>query len=302
MTVIALPRRPIRTERLRLLPASTSQAPELVTAIAESRVQLARFLPWAEHNRFEDTLRAYAGMERAWLEGTAFNFAIELEGALCGMVSLRRNPNQAAEGDVGYWIAAPAGGRGLMTEATLALLQFGFHAVGLHRIELRTHVDNRASQRVAEKVGMWREARVRGALMFGDGNPQDGYLYGTVATDPRRDTGQADAGRTAGVPELTEPDFSRGLVTAVVQDEADGTLLMVAHMDPEAYRKTRETGHAWFWSRSRKRLWEKGETSGNFLVVSSVVLDCDGDAVLLRVAPAGPACHTGARTCFHNPV
>ena len=98
------------------------------------------------------------------------------------------------------------------------------------------------------------------------------------------------------------PDFSRGLVTAVVQDEADGTVLMVAHMNEEAYARTRATGHAWFWSRSRERLWEKGETSGNFLVVSSITLDCDGDAVLLRAAPAGPACHTGARSCFHNPV
>ena len=99
-----------------------------------------------------------------------------------------------------------------------------------------------------------------------------------------------------------KPDFSRGLVTAVVVEEGGGDVLMVAHMNEEAYRLTLDTGHAWFWSRSRERLWEKGETSGDYLDVRSVTLDCDGDAVLLRVSPHGPACHTGARTCFHNPV
>jgi len=108
--------------------------------------------------------------------------------------------------------------------------------------------------------------------------------------------------RPADQPAITAPDFSHGLVTAVVQDDADGAVLMVAHMNQEAYELTRSTGHAWFWSRSRERLWEKGETSGNHLVVRSITIDCDGDALLLRVAPAGPACHTGARSCFHNPV
>ena len=103
-------------------------------------------------------------------------------------------------------------------------------------------------------------------------------------------------------PALTEPDFSGSLVTAVVQDADDGTILMVAHMDEEAYRRTLESHRAWFWSRSRNQLWLKGETSGNFLDVDSVTIDCDGDAVLLRVHPHGPACHTGARSCFHNPA
>ncbi len=98
------------------------------------------------------------------------------------------------------------------------------------------------------------------------------------------------------------PDFSRGLLTAVVQDDADGAVLMVAHMNAEAYAKTCSSGRAWFWSRSRQRLWEKGETSGNYLELRSMTLDCDGDSVLLRVAPAGPTCHTGARSCFHQPV
>jgi phosphoribosyl-ATP pyrophosphohydrolase/phosphoribosyl-AMP cyclohydrolase len=73
---------------------------------------------------------------------------------------------------------------------------------------------------------------------------------------------------------------------------------MLAWMDEEALRRTRETGEAWFWSRSRGELWHKGETSGNTLAVEEIRDDCDGDAILLRVRPAGPACHTGSRSCF----
>ncbi|HZT16910.1 MAG TPA: bifunctional phosphoribosyl-AMP cyclohydrolase/phosphoribosyl-ATP diphosphatase HisIE [Gaiellaceae bacterium] len=85
---------------------------------------------------------------------------------------------------------------------------------------------------------------------------------------------------------------------AIVQDAESGRVLMLAWMDEEAERRTRETGEAWFWSRSRGRLWRKGETSGNTLAVEELRDDCDGDAFLLRVRPAGPACHTGSRTCF----
>lgn len=88
------------------------------------------------------------------------------------------------------------------------------------------------------------------------------------------------------------------LTPAIVQDAADGRVLMLAWMDAEALRLTRETGEAWFWSRSRQRLWRKGETSGNVLAVEEIRDDCDGDALLLRVRPAGPACHTGSRSCF----
>ncbi|HZO34456.1 MAG TPA: bifunctional phosphoribosyl-AMP cyclohydrolase/phosphoribosyl-ATP diphosphatase HisIE [Gaiellaceae bacterium] len=85
---------------------------------------------------------------------------------------------------------------------------------------------------------------------------------------------------------------------AIVQDAADGRVLMLAWMDDEAEAKTRETGEAWFWSRSRERLWHKGETSGNTLAVEELRDDCDGDALLLRVTPAGPVCHTGSLSCF----
>jgi phosphoribosyl-ATP pyrophosphohydrolase/phosphoribosyl-AMP cyclohydrolase len=88
------------------------------------------------------------------------------------------------------------------------------------------------------------------------------------------------------------------LRAAIVQDAVDGRVLMLAWMDDEALRLTRETGEAWFWSRSRQRLWRKGETSGNTLAVEELRDDCDGDALLLRVRAAGPACHTGSVSCF----
>jgi phosphoribosyl-ATP pyrophosphohydrolase/phosphoribosyl-AMP cyclohydrolase len=88
------------------------------------------------------------------------------------------------------------------------------------------------------------------------------------------------------------------LKAAVVQDARDERVLMLAWMDEEAERLTRETGEAWFWSRSRRRLWKKGETSGNVLRVLEIRGDCDDDALLLRVEPSGPACHTGSRSCF----
>ena len=85
---------------------------------------------------------------------------------------------------------------------------------------------------------------------------------------------------------------------AIVQDVETGRVLMLAWMDDEAERLTRETGEAWFWSRSREQLWRKGETSGNTLAVEELRDDCDGDALLLRVRPAGPTCHTGSVSCF----
>jgi phosphoribosyl-ATP pyrophosphohydrolase/phosphoribosyl-AMP cyclohydrolase len=88
------------------------------------------------------------------------------------------------------------------------------------------------------------------------------------------------------------------LRAAIVQDARDGRVLMLAWMNDEALRLTQETGEAWFWSRSRGRLWKKGETSGNTLDVEEVRDDCDGDALLVRVVPGGPACHTGSTSCF----
>ncbi len=105
--------------------------------------------------------------------------------------------------------------------------------------------------------------------------------------------------------EAFSPRFDRdGLVTAIVTDAGDGTLLMVAHMNAEALALTLETGLAHFWSRSRGTLWKKGETSGNMLRVAEVRTDCDQDAVWLRVEVGGhdATCHTGRRSCFYRTV
>jgi len=93
---------------------------------------------------------------------------------------------------------------------------------------------------------------------------------------------------------------AQGLVTAVVTDAASGEPLMVAHMNAEALALTVASGEAHFWSRSRGRLWRKGETSGHVLRVVEIRVDCDQDALWLRAEPAGPACHTGARSCFYR--
>lgn len=102
---------------------------------------------------------------------------------------------------------------------------------------------------------------------------------------------------------ILDPKYdAAGLVTAVATDAATGELLMVAHMNAQALAATLESGEATFWSRSRNRLWKKGETSGHVLRVVEVRIDCDQDALWLRVEPAGPACHTGARSCFFRRI
>jgi phosphoribosyl-AMP cyclohydrolase len=100
---------------------------------------------------------------------------------------------------------------------------------------------------------------------------------------------------------LFQPRFDgNGLLTAVALDAETRMPLMLAHMDAEALGKTRETGLAHFHSRSRGRLWLKGETSGHVLRVREILVDCDQDALILLVQPAGPACHTGAPSCFYR--
>jgi phosphoribosyl-AMP cyclohydrolase len=97
------------------------------------------------------------------------------------------------------------------------------------------------------------------------------------------------------------PKFdSQGLLIAIAVDSETKDILMVAYMDEEALAKTRETGLAHFHSRSRGRLWLKGETSGHFLRIQDMRVDCDQDALILLVKPEGPACHTGARSCFYR--
>lgn len=93
-----------------------------------------------------------------------------------------------------------------------------------------------------------------------------------------------------------------GLITGVVTDAFSGELLMVAHLNEEALALTQSTGQAHFWSRSRARLWRKGEESGNVLAVVELRIDCDQDALWIRAIPAGPACHTGTQSCFYRTI
>ena len=96
------------------------------------------------------------------------------------------------------------------------------------------------------------------------------------------------------------PDFSKGLIPAVIVDDRSGDVLMLAYMDETAFNRTVETKETWFYSRSREEYWNKGATSGNKQIVKSIQLDCDGDTLLIRVDPLGPACHTGENSCFFN--
>ncbi len=102
---------------------------------------------------------------------------------------------------------------------------------------------------------------------------------------------------------MLDPKYdAAGLITAVATDAASGAVLMVAHMNAEALAATRAGGEAVFWSRSRQRLWRKGETSGHVLRVRELRIDCDQDAVWLICDPAGPACHTGRPSCFYRRI
>jgi phosphoribosyl-AMP cyclohydrolase len=95
---------------------------------------------------------------------------------------------------------------------------------------------------------------------------------------------------------------ANGLLTVVVTDDADGAVLMVGHMNADALAKSRETGSVHFFSRSRQRLWQKGESSGNFLHIVEMRIDCDQDALWIVARPDGPTCHTGVRSCFYRRI
>ena len=92
----------------------------------------------------------------------------------------------------------------------------------------------------------------------------------------------------------------KGLIPAIIQNAASGKVLMLGYINKESLEKTLKTGHVWFYSRSRQELWQKGETSGNYLNVRAILKDCDEDTLLIQVDPAGPTCHTGAESCFYR--
>ena len=104
------------------------------------------------------------------------------------------------------------------------------------------------------------------------------------------------------VDEINEIQFNNGLIPAIVQEEHSGEVLMLAYMNEESFKKTMETKTTWFYSRSRKRLWNKGETSGHFQYVKKISFDCDGDTILIQVEQVGAACHTGNKSCFYRDI
>ncbi|NQT73840.1 MAG: phosphoribosyl-AMP cyclohydrolase [Chloroflexi bacterium] len=97
------------------------------------------------------------------------------------------------------------------------------------------------------------------------------------------------------------PKFDeKGLIPAIIQDANSGQVLMLGYMNEESLEKTKSTGQAWFWSRSRQELWHKGATSGNFINVKEIYIDCDVDTILIKAEPVGPVCHTGEVSCFYR--
>jgi len=102
--------------------------------------------------------------------------------------------------------------------------------------------------------------------------------------------------------DITKIDFSKGdnLVPIIVQDANTKEILTLAYSNKESLERALTSGNSWFWSRSRKKLWMKGEESGNTQKIRKILVDCDSDALIYLVEPTGPACHTGERTCFHN--
>ena len=104
------------------------------------------------------------------------------------------------------------------------------------------------------------------------------------------------------VKEIEHIDFNKGdgIVPVIVKDSNSKDVLTLAYTIKESLKLTKETGKSWFWSRSRNKLWMKGEESGNTQKVKKILVDCDSDAIIYLVEPSGPACHTGKQTCFHN--
>jgi len=104
------------------------------------------------------------------------------------------------------------------------------------------------------------------------------------------------------VEDIMKIQFNNGLLPAIVQDNNSGKVLMLAYMNEESLKRTMESGTTWFWSRSRNKFWNKGETSGHFQYVKSIKIDCDGDTILIKVEQIGVACHTGSESCFYREI
>lgn len=128
----------------------------------------------------------------------------------------------------------------------------------------------------------------------------EGVIVGKALYTGNIDLARALSAIPHGSSELQPKFDEKGLIPAIVQHAETGEVLMMAYMNAESLARTRESGEAWFWSRSRRELWHKGATSGNTITVREILIDCDRDTLLIKGYPAGPVCHTGNRTCFYR--
>ncbi len=177
-----IPRRPIETDRLRLEPIEPGHADRSWAAVEASLAELRPWMGWALDTSLEQTRSFVRGAVAAWSSGREFNFAI-LEGeSLVGGIGLDWPRPEQRIGEMGYWVSSEVTGRGYATEAARAVVGFGFGTLELYRIELRAGLENRASRRVAEKLGFRQEGVLRRGCPHGSAG-YDCHLYGLLATD-----------------------------------------------------------------------------------------------------------------------
>jgi RimJ/RimL family protein N-acetyltransferase len=181
---LSLPRTNRKTVRLTLEPVATTRAEELWNATAGSLPELRPWMAWAADSSATETRNFAARAETQWASGEAYHFTLLRDGEVAGGISVEVRQPLERIGELGYWVRTDLCGRGLATEAGVSMVDFGFGVVGLHRLELRAGTGNRASQRVAEKLGFRREGMLREASR-GAYAPYDSYVYGLLASDPR---------------------------------------------------------------------------------------------------------------------
>jgi ribosomal-protein-serine acetyltransferase len=174
----------LRTPRLELRPTGPHVFDELWTASEASLPELRPWMAWAVDHNPEDARKFVVASEEGWRSGSAYNFTIFENGVAAGNCGLNRVDSLALSSEIGYWLRSDLCGRGLMTEAASAVIDFGFEEVHLHRIELHAGVDNVASIRVAEKLGFQREGLLRGRGLGAAGH-YDMYAYGLLEDDDR---------------------------------------------------------------------------------------------------------------------
>ncbi|HEX9891762.1 MAG TPA: GNAT family protein [Actinomycetota bacterium] len=180
------PRRvPLRTDRLELWPVEERWAQALWEAAEASLLEISPWMPWARRASRRETQRFCGASRAAWSEGRTFDFVWLDGGRVVGAGGVEFHDPDTRCGEVGYWVRTDAAGNGLGTEGTAAMVRFGFEQVGLHRVELKAGVENRASRRVAEKLGFTLEAERLRDSGLGAGGYYDGALYALVETDPR---------------------------------------------------------------------------------------------------------------------